>query len=637
MAVYLPTAAVGSSKLLVTLGYSGEVMGFFFPHLDYAQNMYECMPALWLDDERWRGLTWTFGEEWAREQAYEPGVNVVTTRLQHQATGLHLTLTDLVVPDTAAFSRRYRLRNKSDQRVRGVLFFYADLNLGEVAPRNFLRFERDLGTFVQSWREFCCYVGGSPFDEFVAGRAQEEDSANAKIDMEDGRLGGQPFSLGDANLAGAWRFDLGPGEETTRELLLVCATDPTEGQHTFRSLRAAGFDAHHRRTQTWTQAFLSRFRTPRVTPHYLRQYRRGLLAMSLLFDPAEGSCLAAPEFDPDYQESGGYGYCWPRDAAEFVEALCLAGSTDWAKKFLHWCARTQTESGFWYQRYWLNGAVAPSWSIPGEALQIDQVGAVIHSVWVTWQTAPAEERQALLETHWQWLVRGMEFIEANLEPSGLHVPAYDLWETFRGSFAYSNAALFGALTGAAELAAARGDQELALRWRGRARQLRRTCLDLFVDGDRFARGLNEGGQVDWTPDSSILGMADPFAMLDPARPEDWEILERMAAFVEARLRVEDEKGPSIRRYEGDSYVGGPASAVNTLWLARVLFALARHHPGGDHLERGRRYLDSCLAHATPTGLLPELLGARHPYWAAPHGWAEGSLVRAVLLLEKASA
>jgi len=635
MPVYLPTAAVGSSKLLATLGHSGELMTLFFPHLDYAQNVRECMPALWLDDDRRRGLTWTFGDEWTREQAYEPDANVVVTKLHQRDTDLSLELTDFAVPETAALVRGYRLENEGRRPVAGALFFYADFNLGEVADRNFLRFDREAGVFVHSWREYCCCVGGTPFDEILAGRAADQDAANAKVDMEDGHLGGQAFSLGDANLAGSWRFSLQPGERLDRTLLIVCSTREAEGRQLLTELAGTGFETLRNRARDGATEWLAQFRTPAVEAGRAAEYRRGLLAMSLLFDPTEGSCLAAPEFDPTYLESGGYGYCWPRDAAEFVEALCLAGSTDWAERFLQWCRRTQTAEGFWHQRYWLNGTVAPSWSIPGEALQIDQVGAVLHSLWVAWKATPAARREALLDEHWDWLARGMQFIEKNLQPDGLHVAAYDLRETFRGSFAYSNAALYGAFTGGAELAASRGEVDLATRWRERAQRLRSACLARLVDGDRFARGLNEWGEVDWTPDSSVLGMVDPFDMLDPADAADREILKRMVLFIEQNLQVNDDRGPTVRRYVGDAYVGGPASAVNTLWQARILFRLAQHEPAAGYLTWGKQYLDSCLAHATPTGLLPELLGAKHPYWAAPHGWAEGSLVRAILELEKA--
>ena len=40
MPVYQPSAIVGNSRVLVTVGLHGELMGFFYPHIDFAQNLH---------------------------------------------------------------------------------------------------------------------------------------------------------------------------------------------------------------------------------------------------------------------------------------------------------------------------------------------------------------------------------------------------------------------------------------------------------------------------------------------------------------------------------------------------------------------------------------------------------------------
>ena len=35
----LPSAAIGNSLTLATFGAGGELMGFFYPHIDFAQNV----------------------------------------------------------------------------------------------------------------------------------------------------------------------------------------------------------------------------------------------------------------------------------------------------------------------------------------------------------------------------------------------------------------------------------------------------------------------------------------------------------------------------------------------------------------------------------------------------------------------
>ncbi len=65
MAIYQPTAVVGNSRLLVTLGSKGELMGLFYPHVDFPQNLREGMPAVYFFGEGAAGyLSWTFAPEW---------------------------------------------------------------------------------------------------------------------------------------------------------------------------------------------------------------------------------------------------------------------------------------------------------------------------------------------------------------------------------------------------------------------------------------------------------------------------------------------------------------------------------------------------------------------------------------------
>ena len=66
MAVYLPTAALGNSQLLVTLGASAEVMSFFYPDVDYSQNVYEGMTAVYVGAPGQGRFIWTWDSLWDR-------------------------------------------------------------------------------------------------------------------------------------------------------------------------------------------------------------------------------------------------------------------------------------------------------------------------------------------------------------------------------------------------------------------------------------------------------------------------------------------------------------------------------------------------------------------------------------------
>jgi len=162
------------------------------------------------------------------------------------------------------------------------------------------------------------------------------------------------------------------------------------------------------------------------------------------------------------------------------------------------------------------------------------------------------------------------------------------------------------------------------------------------DEGRFARGLDTNRDLDRTYDSSVLGVFDPFSLLDLSIPSEREMAARTLRAVEEQLAVPVDGGNAILRFQWESYMGGGPAAVNTLWTARAHLRLARACASDesasdavrDHREAAERYIRTALRHTTPTGQLPELLPWNgYPYWAAPHGWASALLVDCLTALQ----
>ena len=92
-----------------------------------------------------------------------------------------------------------------------------------------------------------------------------------------------------------------------------------------------------------------------------------------LTDRQTGATIAAPEFDPSFEQSGGYGFVWPRDLGYVVLSFLAAGRGDLAVPALRWLAREQAPEGLWLQRYWTDGSLAPSWGLH----QLDETGMAV--------------------------------------------------------------------------------------------------------------------------------------------------------------------------------------------------------------------------------------------------------------------
>ncbi len=79
--------------------------------------------------------------------------------------------------------------------------------------------------------------------------------------------------------------------------------------------------------------------------------------------------IAAPDFDPYYATSGGYGYTWFRDDAEISAFLLEADGTfdlgldSWHQRSAEFYCRTQQPDGSWPHRVWPGDeTLAPGWA-----------------------------------------------------------------------------------------------------------------------------------------------------------------------------------------------------------------------------------------------------------------------------------
>jgi GH15 family glucan-1,4-alpha-glucosidase len=367
-------------------------------------------------------------------------------------------------------------------------------------------------------------------------------------------------------------------------------------------------------------------------------YRRSLLVLDALADRATGGVIAAPECDPGFEHSGGYGFVWPRDFAYVLLALLAAGRAEQASAGLRWLARTQAPGGLWLQRYWTDGAPAPAWS----PHQLDETGVTLFAYEAAWRELGDDTLDREL---WPSAHAAAEFLAGIVDDeSGLLMPSVDLWEQDDAQHTYTSAAAAGGLRAAAAMGE-RHEPALADRWRSvadglaagieerlwseadgryvRARLVGRDDLlgepvpRQFSERPAFpARAVLSVDPLDRRLDSSLLGLAWPFAAVEP----DSARMAATAATIERELAA---AGGGVLRHEGDTYGGGNAWVLCTLWLG-----LYRRLVGDD--EGLRAALAWTRSRATPLGMLPEQARPDgSPAWVLPLGWSHALLVLAV--------
>lgn len=639
MGVFLPTAAVGNGRVLATLGAAGEIMAFFYPRIDFAQNVRQLLSALYVGEPGHGTFLWTFDMRFRRHQWYEDQARVLNTELRLEHEQLRIVFTDFCPPDSHALVRRVRIEAPADRGFRGTLLKYFELRIHEVTGKQSVSYSAPDGIMVQYFRDIALAIGGRRPDVWRCGKSIDEGPRSAKSDLYDGHLNGQVEDIGQVDFALGWHIALEPGEVSEFDILLTGAHDRHEAMRRVKDLAAIGSATLLARTVDEDRQWLESGRRPVVEPRFEQAYDRALLSIRMLQDLRTSAIIAAPEFDPSYELCGGYGYCWPRDATEAVEALRLAGHDDNLCGLCDWYIRAQLPSGQWGQRYWADNQLASSWALREDFLQVDQTAAALIALC---EDPPTPEGAPGSEARWLSIRRGAQALAAMVDERGWHSFACDLWETFCGTFTYTNAAIYAALKASARVARHMGEAEIADEWDSVSARIKQATIGLH-NGAYFARGLLGDDSPDLVVDSSTLGVSEPFGMISPYDPYERRLIETNLNTIEERLSYRlDDGGVGIRRYEGDGYLGGVIGCVNTLWFALVNLqvALACAAEDRDHATDLRRravgYIDFCLAHTTPTGLLPELIGTRpeYPYWAAPHGWASGLMIKCLLFLSE---
>jgi GH15 family glucan-1,4-alpha-glucosidase len=560
---HLASALIGNGSLLATVGARGELLRLWWPHPDRAQHLGELRLGLELDGE----VRWLDEEPFQWSQEYVGDSTILRTHAR--ASDAIVETDDLVLPDEPVLMRRISsaavgarvvvsCRPELDERSRGM-GAYVDATTGAVV---FHRTPYALALSV----------------------APDPGSACGGFGRVHGTL--------RATLDGCC------------ELAVAFAETPVEAAALAATAVGTSFEQHAERRRRVDTGRIAAAQPPESEAD-AALYRRSLLVFDALADAETGAVIAAPELDPDFVESGGYGFVWPRDLGFLVLAFLSAGRRDLAERALLWLPAAQEESGVWLQRHWTDGTLAPAWC----EHQLDETGSVLFAYDAAWRRLGDE---SLDEALWPSARRGADYLLTTLADQGIPCATADLWEERDGCHAYTAASVAAGLDAAASLAR-RHDPGADPAYASAAERLR-GALDSCFWSDEHGRYLRTLG--DPVVDASLLGLAWPFHAVDPAGP-------RMRATADAVEGALARPGGGLLRYENDVYAGGNPWVLAALWLG-----LYRRQIGD--VDGHRRAVEYARRVATPLGLLSEqVTDDGEPAWVVPLAWSHAMYVLAV--------
>ena len=559
----LASGLIGNGSLLATVSARGELLGLWWPHPDREQHLGRLRVGLelagrvhWLDEEPF---------EW--EQEYRGDSTIVRTVAGSPLATVEID--DVGLPGEAALVRRVSA-DVADADARVVVACRPRLGGRDTA----------LGAYVDAESGVLVFHR-APYALALA-------TATA----------GEVEAEGFGRVEGTLAVELDGGAE------LVCAfgDTPAAAIELASSLRGTSFEQHAEDRRRSDAARIADALAPEGV-ELQPLYRRSLLVFDQLADAAGGGVVAAPELDPEFVHSGGYGFVWPRDLGFLVLAFLAAGRAEPAERALRWLVDAQEPSGIWMQRHWTDGTPAATWC----EHQLDETGTVLFA----YEAASRALRdESLDEALWPSARRAAEFLLTTLDHDGVVCETADLWEERVGCHAYTTAAVAAGLDAAASFAR-RHEPEWAPRDASAAARAR-AALERFWSEEhgRYLRTLG-----DPAVDVSLLGLAWPFRAVDPAG-------ERMRATAVAVERALGRPGGGLLRYEGDVYAGGNPWVLGALWLGlhrRQVGDAAGHARA---LEYARRV-------ATPLSLLPEQVTEQgEPAWVVPLAWSHAMFVLA---------
>lgn len=643
MKPFLNTAVIGNGRILAGLGSNGELHRLFWPHIDMSQQINMTWPAL---------LSPAFGERavrlddegsWVYAQEYVGDTNILQTKATAKRGRLEAITLDFVVPDRDILVRCFTVTNRSETRQQVVFLYYSSFYLDESPLYNSTRYDSQNDIMLHYRRNTWIGVAGSQeAGDYQCGCCPDNGLS--------GNLQGNDIAMSPDGCQ-AWNLRvLEPGQSRTVAVFLVPGGSREQVTENVLFARSQGWEGLMKETGLFWETYLGRGYYPvGAGDEVERLLRLSVMVCKLVMNRATGGIIAAPEFDESYRRSGGYAYCWGRDAVFIAHAMLKAGYPEYARDFYRWAARYQNPQGDWPQRQYTNGSLAPSW---GD--QVDSTGAVI---WGICQYYKETWDSEFITEMWPAVSRAGAYLADWITgDSGLARMSWDLWEERFGEHAYSFAAVYAGLKGAGQIAKSVGEDETAVKWLETAMAFRETIYEYFrdpghnrfirsgwiaVSWDRFEAAKHAGREVrevigpkgyityevfgDDTPDASLVGLTAPFGVFMPDDPRMRETVSHLTGI------LTNHPTGGIKRYLNDCYIGGNPWVLTTLWLG--LFEGA----AGDW-EAAAGRVEWALHHCTEHGFLPEQVDREtgQTAWVVPLAWSHAMFLLLVNMMSEAN-
>ena len=606
-------AVIGNKKMLATYSKKGELLRVFYPNVDFRQFIDYFHIGLKINDSQIIYLHEDINNVY--NQQYLQDTNILKTIIENKYFKLKISQIDAITIKDDILIKKFKFINENNIDLRINFLINSKMLSSQDNPISARIFD---DTLIQYNYDYSVGI-------FSKEKITSYQLHDVNRNFASGVIGGKDYIGMSSN--SAISYDLGslkPGEE--REFTLFIYMKENKGtkieeniENSIDKIRKFEVDKKIDSIKKYWRKFVKEhinLDTSNFSEKLDSIYKRSILLFPLLINSETGGIIAAPEIDEERKVSGGYAYCWPRDAVFITKALDILGMCNEAKDFyIKFCKNTQSKNGMWEQRFYTNGNLAPCWGY-----QIDETASVVYGICEHYKFKKDIEflKQSIkmCENAVEFLLKYIEnLLEIDEEDSvkkeielknkntnkiEVHL-SYDLWEMNEGVHLYSLASIFSAFDAMIYMDeelqknnnSNRIKQEIVLNRKLKLEKykdlIKKYITNNFYDERQkiFYRNL-----TDKKMDISLLGIFVPFGLLSTSEKSAKNLAEKI------NMTLRTYTGGYLR-FEGDNYYGGKNPwVISTLWMAL-------YYIKADKKNKAMECIDFVVNTASKNGLLAE--------------------------------
>lgn len=606
-------AVIGNKKMLATYSKKGELLRLFYPNVDFRQFIDYFHIGLKINDSQIIYLHEDINNVY--NQQYLQDTNILKTIIENKYFKLKISQIDAITIKDDILIKKFKFINQNNIDLKINFLINSKILSSQDNPISARIFD---DTLIQYNYDYSVGI-------FSKKKITSYQLHDVNRNFASGVIGGKDYIGMSSN--SAISYDLGilkPGEE--REFTLFICMKENKGtkieeniENSIDKIRKFEVDKKIDSIKKYWRKFVKEhinLDTSNFSEKLDSIYKRSILLFPLLINSETGGIIAAPEIDEERKVSGGYAYCWPRDAVFITKALDILGMCNEAKDFyIKFCKNTQSKNGMWEQRFYTNGNLAPCWGY-----QIDETASVVYGICEHYKFKKDIEflKQSIkmCENAVEFLLKYIEnLLEIDEEDSvkkeielknkntnkiEVHL-SYDLWEMNEGVHLYSLASIFSAFDAMIYMDeelqknnnSNRIKQEIVLNRKLKLEKykdlIKKYITNNFYDERQkiFYRNL-----TDKKMDISLLGIFVPFGLLSTSEKSAKNLAEKI------NMTLRTYTGGYLR-FEGDNYCGGKNPwVISTLWMAL-------YYIKADKKNKAMECIDFVVNTASKNGLLAE--------------------------------